>query len=103
MPSFSHPLGVAGGGNLHLKLVAFVMPYSGNTNGTFGTVFSLGVIPIYKCTFLPPSIGDLGGNPPHLNRQQRIFEMSGGGLVPSALGVKPFGVVYLNKSSGISV
>ena len=101
MPSFSHPLGVAGGGNLHLKLVNFVMPYSGNPNGTFGTVFSIGAIPINKCTFLPPSIENLGCNPPHLTRQQRIFEMSR--VVPSALGVKPFGVVYLNKSSGISV
>ena len=96
--TFCHPLGVAGRGNPHIKLLALVIPYSGNTNGTFGTVFSLDVIPINKCTVLPPSIGDFGGNP---HRQQRIFEMSG--VVPSVHGVKPFGVVYKNKSSGLPV
>ena len=74
------------------------MPYSGNPNGTFSYVLSLDVIPINKCTFLPPSIGDLGGNSPHLTPQ--VFEMSGGG--PFTPWGQTFGVVYLNKSSGIS-
>ena len=48
MPSFSHPLGVAG---------------KGNAKVTFGIVFNLGTIPIIKCTFLSPLMGDFGGNP----------------------------------------
>ena len=34
---FSHPLGVAGGGMPNVKLLALVIPYSGNPKGRFDT------------------------------------------------------------------
>ena len=39
--TFSHPLRVAGRGNPLLKLLALVIPWSGNPMGTFYTVFAL--------------------------------------------------------------
>ena len=61
------------------KLLALVIPYSGNPNEAFGTAFSFVVIPINKCTFLLPSMGDFGGN-------------------RSAHWVKLFSVAYTNKA-----
>ena len=37
------------------------------------------IVPINKYTFVSPSIGDFGGTPPPLTRQQRIFLDVGGG------------------------
>ena len=51
--------------------------------------------------FLPLLTAGVRGYPPAQTRQQRIFGMSG--VVPSIHGVKPFGVVYINKSSGLPV
>ena len=42
---FYNPLGVAGRGSPHLKLLALAIPYSGNPKGTFGTVFALVSLP----------------------------------------------------------
>ena len=69
--------------------------------GTSDTVFSFDAILINKCTFLPLLTGGFRGNPAAQTRQQRIFGMSG--VVPSIHGVKPFGVVYINKSSGVPI
>ena len=70
--------------------------YSGHPTGTFGTVFSLGVSLINNCIFgtlwwvISPTL-DLAA--------MHICDV-GGGVVPSVYGVKPFGVIYMNKSSG---
>ena len=49
--------------------------------------------------FLPLLTAGVRGYPPAQTRQQRILGMSG--VVPSIHGVKPFGVVYINKSYGL--
>ena len=50
---------------------------------------------INKYIDLSHSIGDFGGYHQHMIRQQSILPCRG--LVPSVYGVKPFGVVYINK------
>ena len=47
------PFGGCWQGESHLKLLAYFIPYPENPKVTFGTVFSLGAIPINKCTFCP--------------------------------------------------
>ena len=71
-------LGLPSGVKPHLKLLALVIPYSGNPNVRYGIVFSLGPFYInkgqvcYPC-FLLTSKGDFGAKAPSQTCQQSIF------------------------------
>ena len=64
--SFSHPLGVAGSENLHLKLLPLVIPLSGNPNKKRDSVFSIGDIPMNKCCFHTLMVLLVGESPPKI-------------------------------------
>ena len=79
LPIFVLPLlGLLSGVKHHLKLLALVIPYSGNPNVRYGIVFSLGPFYInkkqfgYPC-FLLTSKGDFGVKAPPQTCQQSIF------------------------------
>ena len=60
-------------GNPHLRLLTLIIPYSGNPNEIFDTVFSIGIIPMNKCPRFGILWGLLAGEIPHIKLQALII------------------------------
>lgn len=69
--------------------------------GTFYTVFSLGAFPINKYTYLSLLMGGFRGNPQPRPGSKPFVGFRW--VVRSIHGLKPVGVVYINKTSGLPV
>ena len=76
MPSFLTLWEMLPGERLRLKLLASVIPYSGNHAGTFDTFSILRIIQLNKAPFSCP-LGDAGRGRPHLKLLALTIPYSG--------------------------
>ena len=99
LPFFLLPLlGLLSGVKPHLKLLALVIPYSGNPRIRYDIVFSLGPCYINKNQFCYPcflltSKGDFGVKAPPQTCQQSIF-----GILMAPQIINPWGQTFWPSS-----